>query len=69
MVGWCDGPGYTSSAGSSYNLDYSIDGWMDDLRFYVIFNSISVISGRCLGDNERLCAMDFRLRLRRFHLE
>ena len=25
---------------------------MDDLRFYVLFNSISVISGRCLDDNE-----------------
>ena len=23
VVGWCDGPGYTSSAGASYNLDYS----------------------------------------------
>ena len=23
-----------------------MDGWMDDLRFYVLFNSISVISGR-----------------------
>ena len=34
------------------------DGWMDELRFYVLFNSISVISGRCLDDNERLCAMD-----------
>ena len=22
------------------------DGWLDDLRFYVLFNSISVISGR-----------------------
>ena len=21
VVGWCDGPGYTSSAGASYNLD------------------------------------------------
>ena len=31
---------------------------MDDLRFYVLFNSISVIAGRCLDDNERLCAMD-----------
>ena len=28
---------------------------MDDLLFYVLFNSISVISGRCLDDNERLC--------------
>ena len=27
---------------------------MDDLRFYVLFNSISVISGQCLDDNERL---------------
>ena len=23
VVGWCDGAGYTSSAGASYNLDYS----------------------------------------------
>ena len=45
----------------------NIDGWMDDLLFYVLFNSISVVSGRCLDDNERLCAMEFRLRLRRFH--
>ena len=29
---------------------------MDDLRFYVLFNSISVISGRWVDDNERLCA-------------
>ena len=21
VVGWCDGPGYTSSAGASYNVD------------------------------------------------
>ena len=42
------------------------DGWMDDLRFYVLLNSISVISGQCLDDNERLCAMELRLRLRRF---
>ena len=48
---------------------YAIDEWMDDLRFYVLFNSISVISGRCLDDNERLCAMELRLRLSRFRLE
>ena len=24
------------------------DGWMDDLGFYILFNSISVISGCCL---------------------
>ena len=45
------------------------DGRMDDLRFYVLSNSISVISGRCLDDNERLCAMELRLRLKRFHPE
>ena len=39
---------------------------MDDLKFYVLFNSISVISGRLADDNERLCAMEPRLRLRRF---
>ena len=33
------------------------------------FNSISVNSGRCSDDNERLCAMELSLRLRRFHLE
>ena len=46
-----------------------LDGWMDDLRFYVLFNSVSVISGRWAGDNERLCAMKPRLRLGRFRLE
>ena len=45
------------------------NGWMDDLRFYILFNSISVISGQCLDDNEILCAMELYLRLRRFHLE
>ena len=28
--------------------------------------SISVIPGRCEGDNERLCAMESRLQLERF---
>ena len=28
---------------------------MDDLRFYVLFNSVSVISRRWEVDNERLC--------------
>ena len=42
---------------------------MDDLRFYVLFNSISVISERCSDDNERLCAMELRLRLSRFYLK
>ena len=37
---------------------------MDDLRFYVLLNSVSVISGEWEVDNERLCAMELRLRLR-----
>ena len=44
-------------------------GWMDDLRFCVVFKSISVISGRWVDDNGRLCAMEPRLQLRKFHLE
>ena len=57
------------SGSEMFDYVLSMDGWMDDLRFYVLFNSISVISGRCLDDNERLCAMELRLRLRRFHFE
>ena len=41
---------------------------MDDLRFYVLFNCITVISGRWADDNERLCAMEPHLQLRRFCL-
>ena len=44
-----------------FNKDRSADvmgGWMEDLRFYVLFNSISVISGRWEIDSERLCAME-----------
>ena len=43
-------------------------GWMDDMRFYVLFNSVSVISGRWEVDNDWLCAMELCLRLRRFCL-
>ena len=39
--------------------------WMDDLQVYVIFNSISVISGRWADDYERLYAMELCLRLQR----
>ena len=39
-----------------------MDGWMDGL--YVRFNSISVISERLVVDNERLYAMEPRLRLK-----
>ena len=37
---------------------YSAGGRGDDLLFYILFNSISVISGQWLGDNERLCATE-----------
>ena len=42
-----------------------MDGWMNDLRLYVFFNSISVISGQCLDDNVMLSAMERNLRLER----
>ena len=44
------------------------NGWMDDLQIYILFNSISVISGQWEVDNE-MCAMILPLRLRRFCLE
>ena len=37
----------------------------DDMRFYVLFNSISVISGRWFSDNEEFCAVESRLWLER----
>ena len=43
--------------------------WMDDFRFYAIFNSSSVISGRWGHDEEKLCAVKPALRLRRFCIE
>ena len=36
----------------------SLDDWMDDLQFYILFNNISVISGPLAGDNEWLCLME-----------
>ena len=43
------------------------DGWMT--CDFTSFSTVSVISGRWEVDNERLCAMEFRLWLRRFCLE
>ena len=51
------------------NIVMRIDKWMDDLRFYILCNSVSVISGRWEVDNERLYAMELRLRLRRLRLD
>ena len=49
----------------------STNGWMTFFLFffYLFFKSISVISGRWEVDNERLCAVELRLRLRTFRLE
>ena len=38
------------------------DGWMP---FHVLFNNISVKSGRRADDNERMCAMEPNIRLKR----
>ena len=37
---------------------------IDYLGFYILFNNISVISGRWEGDNKRLCAMEPCLQLK-----
>ena len=49
----------------------TLSGWMpmDDSRFYVLFNIITVISGPWAADNKRLCAMEPRLRLNAFRIE
>ena len=39
---------------------------MDDLWFYALLNSISVISGQWAGDNERLCELEPHLQFKRF---
>ena len=43
------------------------DEWM--VQFYVLFNSISVISVRWADDNEKLYAVEPHLRLRRVRWE
>ena len=40
--------------------------WMDDLRFSILFNTISVISGQLDGDYERFHAVMCCLGLNRF---
>ena len=44
------------------------ESWMNDFRFYVLFNSISVISEQWEGDNERLWVMEPLLRWKDFRL-
>ena len=38
---------------------------MDDLQIYILLNSISVISRHWAGVNEKLCAMEPHLQLKR----
>ena len=40
----------------TFSSAFTVDGWTDDFRFYVLFNSISVMSGQGEVDSERLCA-------------
>ena len=42
-------------------MDGCVDGWVT--RFNVIFNSISVISGRWAGDDKNLSVLERRLHL------
>ena len=54
---------------SRYQLSI-LKGWMDDLRVYVLFSVQYLGHIRTMRvDNERLCAMEPRLQLRRFPLE
>ena len=48
------------------NKATSLKLWMDDLEFLMLSYSILVISGRWVGDNEKLCAMEPLLGLKRF---
>ena len=43
-----------------------MDGWF---AIYVPFNSISLISGRCEDDNDRLCAMEHGCGLKDFRFQ
>ena len=47
-----------------HSVAVTMDGWMKDLRFNNLLNSISVISGQLEVDYERLCAMEPHLQLR-----
>ena len=40
-------------------------GWMNDEYLCLFYNSISVISGQWAGDNQRMCAMEPRLQMKK----
>ena len=46
-------------------MDRWMDERMDDLRFYVLVNTIFFISRQWPGDNERACAMEACLWLKK----
>ena len=56
-----DGTEITPFSLSEQSTYCKMDGWIDELRFYVPSKRISVISRRWKGEHERLCAMKRRL--------
>ena len=44
---------YTDYTFDTSCLITDMDGWMDDLGFYILFNNVIVISGQWVHDNER----------------
>ena len=34
-----------------------MDGWLNDLKFGILFNCIPAVSGRWMGNNKRLCTV------------
>ena len=62
FIRWNKNRSYTEKVKYPLWLGGWVGAWLAILR---IFNSISVISGRWTGDNEKLCAMEPCLRLER----
>ena len=56
---------FTHGGATSENTSFGVNVhvWMDDLRFNILFNRVSVISEGWEVDNERLCVMKLLLRV------
>ena len=52
-----------------YEESFIVYEMMDDASFTSFLTVFQVTSGRCAGNNERLNAMELRLRLGRFRLD
>ena len=50
-----------SSIAFTFQMKILMDGWMDGLGLYVLFNSISVILGEWKGEHKGLCTMNRHL--------